>query len=55
LLEEARTALRRSTEEILKVMREFRGWKAGNLGRFGRDVRAIKETYKNMYHMHYSL
>ncbi|KAF8420437.1 ubiquitin-conjugating enzyme E2-binding protein [Tirmania nivea] len=40
LLEEARAALRKSTEEIPKMIREFRGWKAGNLERFGRDVKA---------------
>ena len=42
LLEEARAALIKSTEEIPKVMREFKGWKAGNLERFERDVKAIK-------------
>ena len=39
LLEETREALRKSTEAIPKAMREFRGWKAGNLVRFGRDVK----------------
>ena len=39
LLEETQEALRKSTEAIPKAMREFRGWKTGNLVRFGRDVR----------------
>ncbi|RPB25723.1 hypothetical protein L211DRAFT_98593 [Terfezia boudieri ATCC MYA-4762] len=43
LLMEARAALRKSTEELPKAMREFRGWKAGNLERFGRDVNRISE------------
>ena len=40
LLVEARVALRKSTEELPKAMREFRGWKAGNLERFERDMKA---------------